>query len=283
MKLTITLKDGTTDFAYVSDETLDQLVKAIMMSKMYRKKSKVTDRDLVEYACKYHPLVRIFDDEYDFNNVQSFEVDRKAEETQEEKAKRIASYMAVYSEAMEYAMDFFILNIQRIFIFQEGGIMINSDVLPIVFVTDDEIPSHRDGQMMSVGKQCAIYVRLQERKLTESMKADIRHELIHYGLWLAGLPDEDESPQFWGLATIYNAMPYVAPKGQDKKLGQLFIDFCTSYVSGLESDYERPTMIGNAIRSMTRAESVEEYKAFLKDFSEPEEDEDSDDDSEDLE
>ena len=29
MKLTITLKDGTTDFAYVSDETLDQLVKAI--------------------------------------------------------------------------------------------------------------------------------------------------------------------------------------------------------------------------------------------------------------
>ena len=114
MKLTITLKDGTSDFAYVSDETFDQLVQAIMMFKMYRKKSKVTDRDLVEYACKYHPLVRIFDDEYDFNDVQSFEVDRKAEETQEEKAKRIASYMAVYSEAMEYAMDFFILNIQRI-------------------------------------------------------------------------------------------------------------------------------------------------------------------------
>ena len=100
---------------------------------------------------------------------------------------------------------------------------------------------------------------------------------------LAGLPDEDESPQFWGLATIYNAMPYAVPKGQDKKLGKLFIDFCTSYVSGLESDYARPAMIGNAIRSMTRAESVEEYKAFLKDFSEPEEDEDSGDDSEDLE
>ena len=42
-------------------------------------------------------------------------------------------------------------------------------------------------------------------------------------------------------------------------------------------------MIGNAIRCMTHAESVEEYKAFLKDFSEPEEDEDSGDDSEDLE
>ena len=103
MKLTITLKDGTTDFAYVSDDIRNMLVGQIMDESSYDDTSEIDDRDYIDYAIMMNDELRIFKKKYNSDDVIEYEVDHDAQESEEERKNRLLSYLAVYPDALAYA------------------------------------------------------------------------------------------------------------------------------------------------------------------------------------
>ena len=62
----------------------------------------------------------------------------------------------------------------------------------------------------------------------EELKATIRHEIIHYALYRAGLPYWDDSAVFWYFATKFDAKPYKVLDADELKMLSLLnsLDEC---------------------------------------------------------
>ena len=268
MKLTVRFKDGKKDSAYVSGETLKRLKNGILDENGYDDESEIDDWDYVSYAISEHEYLRIFDREYKVDDIESFEVNRKANETKAQKVKREMSYLSIYNEALTYAEDFFRYNMVRVFPQQKDGHATSPDILPITFITDDRYEDSVNGMTSVLGKQAIIRVRLQENELTKKLKSEIRHEIIHYTLWLAGLPNDDDSAEFWALAAAYDAMPYDIPEGKTKEYFDVFIRFFRSVLEPWEDLFVKPLFIGKAIASIQKYKTVNGYDNYLKKLAE---------------
>ena len=266
MKLTITLKDGTTDFAYVSDDIRNMLVGQIMDESCYDDTSEIDDRDYIDYAIMMNDELRIFKKKYNSDDVMEYEVDHDAQESEEERKNRLLSYLAVYPDALAYAEGFFSFVARSVFEMQaDGKHAINGNVLPITFITDGWVGGRLNGRFSVHGSQAVIHVLLQDVELSEKLKEEIRHEICHYILWLTGLPHDDATPEFWALSTVFKGGPYELMKASDAKYFKAFAEFYHGTVESLMEDcpWIVNPYIGSAIAGMKKCKTLKAYQESL--------------------
>ena len=117
MYIKLNLTNGQTVSAFVDEATVEYLNEVIIEEGCYDDESEITDYDYVDYAnLMSGEFVFIFDKKYDLEkDVESFEVDRYAMESEEDKEKRMAKYRTVSQDAMDYALDFFHGSISKVF------------------------------------------------------------------------------------------------------------------------------------------------------------------------
>lgn len=128
-----------------------------------------------------------------------------------EDESKIINFYKLQRKSYKYAVGFFhLLSI---------GSNVYPSLLPIVFL-DGEASHHeavynpdkfRTGNgYTSNEKQAVIYISLPRVTdvLSSPLKRQIRHELIHYYLWLMDLPCDDDSALFWAYCNIYNGGAY---------------------------------------------------------------------------
>lgn len=99
-----------------------------------------------------------------------------------------------------------------------GDDLTNEDILPLVFRDRCEAVFHNDCHMGQIKvskfypKQAEISIVLPRRTkhayLHKSFKRTIRHELIHYYLWIKDVPWEDNTALFWAYCYIFDAEAY---------------------------------------------------------------------------
>lgn len=114
-----------------------------------------------------------------------------------------------YSDFMEYAKEFG-ETLRKEYSFFE---CINTDILPIVFHTDFAKDKEGKtnyvtrGDFVSRGKQNVIntYYCMED---VERTKQNIRHELLHYFLYMGDMKHSDDDAIFHYLCGIYNAHAY---------------------------------------------------------------------------
>ncbi len=120
-----------------------------------------------------------------------------------------AEFGEKYSDFMEYAKEFG-ETLRREYSFFEN---INTDILPIVFHTDFAKDSEgktnytRAGDFCFKGKQNVIntYYCMDDKEVT---KQNIRHELLHYFLYMSDMKYLDDDAIFHYLCGIYDAHAY---------------------------------------------------------------------------
>ena len=266
MKLTIKLKDGSQETAYLSDDTLKFLQNTIMDECDCEDIDSIDDWDYVDYAIMMNDELRIFKKKYNSEDVTSYEVDLDAQESEEEHKNRLLSYLAVYPDALSYAEHFFSFAAKSVFEMQKDNEhAISGKILPIVFITDGWVGGRLNGQFSLHGNQAAIYVLLQDVELSEKLKEEIRHEICHYILWLAGLPHGDATPEFWALSTVFKGGPYELMKASDAKYFKAFAEFYHGTVESLMEDcpWIVNPYIGSAIAGMKKCKTLKAYQESL--------------------
>lgn len=134
---------------------------------------------------------------------------------------------------------------KRFFEYLCEDIPTNSGALPLVFIdecfntwqkTTYGLESGQNAQISvnkQYPKQIVINITLPRRKerayLHERLKRCIRHEVLHYFLYIQDLPHKDNSALFWALATIYDADPYERLQDEDQIKYDYFMEQSRKY------------------------------------------------------
>src|SRR5699024_5967357 len=87
------------------------------------------------------------------------------------------------------------------------------------------------GHVIANKKQSYIRIGLSSEYdvLLDDTERIIRHEIIHYYLWLCDLPHADDSLEFWCMCYAYDADAYKKLNEQDKKKFNAFKRQCNKY------------------------------------------------------
>ena len=89
---------------------------------------------------------------------------------------------------------------------------------------------------------------------------------VHYVLWLAGIPHEDDSPQFWALAAVFDASPYeLMSSTKDQQLLNTFYAFYQTNLADWDDYLFKPTFLGQAVVGM-KGKTAKTYEAFLQEL-----------------
>ena len=78
------------------------------------------------------------------------------------------------------------------------------------------------GCVVNGHKQAVIRIGIDVTRntLSAKQKQTIRHEIIHYALWLMDMPNEDDSLLFWCMCYIYGGGAYKILSENEK--GEIF-------------------------------------------------------------
>lgn len=130
-----------------------------------------------------------------------------------------AEFGEKYIDFMEYAKEFAEMLRQEYSFFEN----MSTDILPIVFHTDFAKDNEgktnytKNGDFCFKGKQNVIntYYCMEDVKRT---KQNIRHELLHYFLYMSGMKYSDDNAIFHYLCGIYDAHAYKEMGEKEQKL-----------------------------------------------------------------
>ena len=120
-----------------------------------------------------------------------------------------AEFGEKYSDFMEYAKEFSEKLRQEYSFFEN----MSTDILPIVFHVDlakdkeGKTDYVKRGKFVSIGKQNMINVYYCMDDL-EDTKQNIRHELLHYFLYMSEMKHSDDAAIFHYLCGVYDALAY---------------------------------------------------------------------------
>ena len=264
MKITLNLTNGQTVSAFVDEATVEYLNELIIEEEGYDDESEITDYDYADYAAFMSgEYVFIFDKSYDFcEDVESFEVDRDAEKSEKDKEKRMAEFRAISQDAMDYALDFFHGNVSKVF---DNKRDVDSDFLPILFTAEDD-RSRTLPRFTFDGDVPSIYINLQETTLSDALKENIRHAVIQYILWRAGVLFLCHSAEFACMGYVYGVLPYKLVYDERLDYYKAFQAFYNKLKAWNDCD-SKQHMIGQAISAIHTSESVSEYQNVLKDLA----------------
>ena len=198
-------------------------------------------------------------------------------ETIEMSPEEMINYYKREQAGQTYGWTFFQDEICRMMLFRmdygsdQASRPMHDKILPLFFydkgydkkweqATGEKI--NRLGQFNANGVQAHIEIPLDGKtaNLTPTNKRTIRHEIIHYALWAAGLPFKDDDTEFWCLCHAFDAGAYEIPTDEDKiKYIQLF---CRIYdennIKKIKS-YHRNIIIGIMV-DMIHSTDIDKYE-----------------------
>lgn len=190
-------------------------------------------------------------------------MDKKIEMSREE----MCNYFIREQKAVEYGKEFF-KELCRIDIKT-----LENQILPISCYDemDEFVYSMETGDKTAIygGFCCAgekqAYIRIgidaQNSILNKKLKQIIRHEIIHYYLWLVDLPWNDDDLIFWCLCHVYDAGAYEELEYEDEEYYNLFVSLFDSYVVDLQPNI-RNLVIGQIITGINTT-PIDKYKDFV--------------------
>ncbi|RKI36935.1 hypothetical protein D7V86_24555 [bacterium D16-51] len=125
-----------------------------------------------------------------------------------------------YSDIMEYAKRF----AAQIKAEHDFFKVVNSEIMPIVmhwdYRNDHEWGGNTftAGDFQTCGKQSVMNIYCSMGAETEDIKQRIRHEILHYCLFMAGLKNSDGDAVFHYLCGLYDAHAYKDMSGDEQDL-----------------------------------------------------------------
>ena len=159
--------------------------------------------------------------------------------------QEIKNYFIREQKILKYAFDFFD-EICACSMCTADSYFINNAVLPISCNNEmDEILASVErginykvvGGFVKAGRKQA-YIRIGidtgNSILNKTLKRTIRHEIIHYTLWLIDLPWEDDSLPFWCLCHVFDGGAYAELSPEDEEYYELFKEIYDNHVKGLQ-------------------------------------------------
>ena len=163
---------------------------------------------------------------------------------------------------------------------RDGTKVMNDKILPLFFFdkgydrkyekeTGEKI--HRIGAFDSCGAQSHIEIPLDGKRpnLTPKLKRTIRHEIIHYTLWLAGLPWADDSAEFWCMCEAYDGGAYEFPFEDETKIEYIrtFKAFYDKHVKRIRKRFAKNLMVGCMVQGI-HTTPTDEYEAMCMELLE---------------
>ena len=198
-------------------------------------------------------------------------MDKRIKMSQEE----MCNYFIREQKAMDYGTEFF-KDLCGCSISTDNCIMVNDEVIPLscfnimdeyLYSVENDLDYAVQGGFVSAGKKQA-YIRIgidaSNSILNKKLKRTTRHEIIHYYLWVLGLPYMDNSLEFWCLCHVYDAGAYEELDYEDEEYYKLFVNLFDTYVADLQWNVKH-ILTGQMIAGMSKA-SIDKYKEFVIDM-----------------
>lgn len=180
--------------------------------------------------------------------------------------KDMINYYIREQKALEYGTDFF-EDICRMDIKT-----IENKILPLCFYNqmDEFLYSLDIGDRMAIrggfchagDKQAYIRIGIDTTNsiLNKNFKQIIRHEIIHYYLWLVDLPFDDNSLEFWCMCYAFDAGAYEELEYDDEEYYEKFVELYKKYAEPFKNKgWVYSVMIGQMIVAINES-SIEEYE-----------------------
>lgn len=186
--------------------------------------------------------------------------------------QEIQNYFIKEQKIIKYASEFF-KEICATSITTESCQHVNGEVLPLscydlIQEMVNVLKAGRDdalsGGFVSAGeKQAYIKIGIDTKNsiLNKDLKRTVRHEIIHYYLWLLDLPYDDNDLEFWCFCHVYDAGAYVKLSKDDRKYYQLFVELYDKYVADLQLNV-RHLITGQMIAGIGN-HTYEQYSEYI--------------------
>ena len=262
MKLTLHLMDGTTAKGYVSNGMLGELETAIITQRGYKDTSEIPDEDRVKIIVNSNGYLNVFDADYRFDDIQSYEIDN-SELTEEEETALDLQRRSFEWEAHQFALTFFGYYLGQVFPKEEFGRDFDPRFhLPITFWTHGDFFENHGGYTVADEKNASINILLDGVSFSDRLRKAVMHEILHYALWYVDLPFGDDDVEFWCLGKALDAFPYDHPEDSKKRYFDAFMNFYNGHLQGLPDEILLP-MLGKAVAAISKSNRPKEYKDTL--------------------
>ena len=130
-----------------------------------------------------------------------------------------------------------------------------------LYAVEHELDYAIQGGFVSACKKQA-YIRIgidtTSSILTKRLKQTIRHEIIHYYLWVLDLPHDDDSLEFWCMCYIYEAGAYQELSPEDQEYYELFTRIYDTYVADLQWNVKH-LLIGQMVTNIQKM-TIDKYE-----------------------
>lgn len=158
--------------------------------------------------------------------------------------KEMCNYFIREQKVLEYGEEFF-KEICACTMSTDTCIFINDKVIPLscfnimdeyIYDVENDLDYAIQGGFVRAGKKQA-YIRIGidtgSSILNKKLKQTIRHEIIHYCLWVLDLPYDDGSLEFWCLCYVFDGGAYEALSDENKEYYELFKELYDTKVKDL--------------------------------------------------
>lgn len=183
--------------------------------------------------------------------------------------KEMCNYFIKEQKIMEYGQEFF-KDICACSIITNTCFFVRDTVLPLscynqmdeyLYAVEHELDYAIQGGFVSACKKQA-YIRIgidtTSSILTKRLKQTIRHEIIHYYLWVLDLPHDDDSLEFWCMCYIYEAGAYQELSPEDQEYYELFTRIYDTYVADLQWNVKH-LLIGQMVTNIQKM-TIDKYE-----------------------
>lgn len=153
---------------------------------------------------------------------------------------------------------------------------INDEILPLYcFDETEEIirsltqgkDTYITGGALEMGeRQFVIRIGLdtQNDRLSPKLKRTIRHEIIHYVLWLANHKNKDDELDFWCYCYVFDGGAYESLTSEDQNKYEMFIKMYDKHLKEL-AENQRPYAVDTVIRCLDAKDiEIEEFEEVVK-------------------
>ena len=183
--------------------------------------------------------------------------------------KEMCNYFIKEQKIMEYGQEFF-KDICACSIITNTCFFVRDTVLPLscynqmdeyLYAVEHELDYAIQGGFVSACKKQA-YIRIgidtTSSILTKRLKQTIRHEIIHYYVWVLDLPHDDDSLEFWCMCYIYEAGAYQELSPEDQEYYELFTRIYDTYVADLQWNVKH-LLIGQMVTNIQKM-TIDKYE-----------------------
>lgn len=153
---------------------------------------------------------------------------------------------------------------------------INDEILPLYcFDETEEIirsltqgkDTYITGGALEMGeRQFVIRIGLdtQNDRLSPKLKRTIRHEIIHYVLWLANHKNKDDELDFWCYCYVFDGGAYESLTSEDQNKYEMFIKMYDKHLKELVEN-QRSYAVDTVIRCLDEKNiEMEEFEKVVK-------------------